>query len=259
MTQQPQGRSLIAIAIALVVAACNEATLSLSPLQASEPAGGSNSTPMMPPQMMQPAPAPGVVSNWPLDADASDAVGGNPGIAQGGATFPSDLVRGPVLRCDGASAIVTLKNSTPLDFSYSVWFWAEQASLTGTSAREGSPLIWSNIDGAEDDFMLSLLNDKLAYLSYSIKIAGATSLIDKLWHHVVVTRQNGAKVALYVDGQLDGSGVAGTGPVRANPSVFLCGNPSDARYLAGRLDDVLLYDRALTAAEVAKLYAETRR
>ena len=57
--------------------------------------------------------------------------------------------------------------------------------------------------------------------------------------------KTGQRVALYVDGQVDGDGNSGSGVVSANPSVFFCGFPG-GRHFKGLLDDVRLYDRVLS-------------
>lgn len=232
---------------------CDEATVSLFPRQDNPPAGNAGA----------PSPADPIddalVGHWSFDGDASDQIGGGSATIEGAVTFVVDAVRGDVLRCDGATGIVSFPNQTPLDFSYALWLWTELPGFTGTTARDGSPLLWSNVDGAEDDFMLALLDDRLAYMSYSNPSTGTLSVIDKVWHHIVVTRKNGERVALYIDGQLDGDGNSGSGPVLANPLVSICGNPVDGRRLAGRIDDLRLYSQVLSAEDVQALYTFTLR
>ncbi len=232
---------------------CDEATVSLFPRQESAPAGTAGAPPQADPMVD------GLVGHWPFDGNANDLIGGGSATVEGAATFVVDAVRGDVLRCDGATGIVSFPNETPLDFSYVLWLWTELPSLKGATARDGSPLLWSNVDGAEDDFMLALLDDHLAYMSYSNPSTGTLSLIDKVWHHIVVTRKDGERVALYVDGQLDGDGNSGRGTVLANPLVSVCGNLDDGRRLAGRVDDLRQYARVLSAEDVQALYAFTLR
>jgi hypothetical protein len=193
---------------------------------------------------------PGLVSHWPFDVDASDAIGNNAGTLEGGAGTAVDPVRGPVLECDGNGAYAGLSNQTPNDFSYSLWVWSEPPSGDG-------PLLHSNTVGEIDDFALSIQDDHLRYVSYDITTTGASNVVAGTWHHVAVTRRDGERMALYLDGELDAEGDSGSGPVLDNPLVEVCANTTSGYYYSGRVDDVRLYDRALTPDEVRDLYVAT--
>ena len=136
--------------------------------------------------------------------------------------------------------------------------WSDTASSTGGSAVDGDPLIWSNVSSGIDDFALSVLNDGLSYINYNEKATAASVITDAKWHHVVVTRQDGARVALYIDGKADGDGNSGSGLVSANPNVYLCGVPG-GRHFKGLLDAVGFYDRSLSPpSEITTLFITTR-
>ena len=76
------------------------------------------------------------------------------------------------------------------------------------------------------------------------------------WHHVAATRHSAAgAIAVYVDGVLTGSGAGPTGP-RTAPSSLRIGSiqmGADSGYLNGMIDEVRLYDRVLSLAEVKAL------
>ena len=76
------------------------------------------------------------------------------------------------------------------------------------------------------------------------------------WHHVVVT-YDGATMHLYADGALKASRPL-KGKVPVNPNPVLIGKSGFREYFHGMLDDVMLYDRALTGAEVAQLHTAQR-
>jgi len=202
---------------------------------------------------------PGLVGQWPLDTDARDSIGKNDGTLQGAATFIADPVRGEVAFCDGSASAIVLRNQTTSDFSYAVWIWTDVPSSQGANARAGDAILWSNDGERPDDFTLSLLSDRLSYLSYGETSTGTRPLTDAIWHQVVVTRRDGARVALYVDGQTDGDGNAGAGSVLANPSVYVCANPADGHYFSGKVDDLRFYDRVLSESDVLALYERTLR
>ncbi len=77
---------------------------------------------------------------------------------------------------------------------------------------------------------------------------------DGNWHHVVATTA-GSSTALYVDGVLRSTG--GTGTIQDNGSNQLCiGCNPDAgnRVWNGQIDDIGMWNRALSLAEVQEIY-----
>jgi hypothetical protein len=78
--------------------------------------------------------------------------------------------------------------------------------------------------------------------------------VNGAWHHILA-RQEGSNAALYVDGQ---QCVSGTLPPIGNAPTSISIGRFDSpgfSYFNGRIDDVRLYNRALSDAEVAELYA----
>lgn len=253
----------LAMAALLSALGCNEATISLFSVQkagAAGGAGGAGNAGNAGSAGSAGAPDdPDLISHWPFDGDANERLSGTAATLEGDLTFVDDPVRGQVLSCDGATGVLSFKNETPLDFSYAFWLWVAQPLPQGTSSLARSPVVWSNVEGEVDDFAIWLRGSRVFYLSYSKTATGDTILTESTWYHIVVTRKDGEKVTLYLDGRLEGDGNASMGPVRANPQVFVCGNPNDTQHLAGRIDDLRLYDKPLTAEEVQALYALTLR
>jgi hypothetical protein len=82
---------------------------------------------------------------------------------------------------------------------------------------------------------------------------GVTAITDNAWHHVVASLA-GSTVTLYVD--------AGTGSAKASGAVnsytgtrAIASVQGGSNWFAGLIDEVRIYARALTAADVAALYA----
>ena len=76
------------------------------------------------------------------------------------------------------------------------------------------------------------------------------------WHHVVGIMKSGT-YTLYFDGELQGTE---TGPADCGSSNYTAQDMGDlilGKYFTGRLDDVLIYDRGLSQAEVTELYGLT--
>lgn len=77
-----------------------------------------------------------------------------------------------------------------------------------------------------------------------------TAIDDGQWHHVAAVYDGSAKY-LYIDGVLDNSEVA-SGTLGTNDFSVLIGDNAEVpgRYFGGAMDDVQVYDRALSASEI---------
>jgi hypothetical protein len=90
-------------------------------------------------------------------------------------------------------------------------------------------------------------------------VSGATTVASGEWHHVCGTF-DGSTIRIYLDGVEDGN-TPYSGPITTNDSnVFIGGNAEfpDEGYRSwdGLIDDVRIYNRPLTAAEVQDLFNE---
>jgi len=84
-------------------------------------------------------------------------------------------------------------------------------------------------------------------------VAGKTEIPRWQWHHVTLVR-DGQQVRAYLDGQLE---LETKLSAKSAPSgfgqLFLGGRSDNAANWEGRLDEIAVFDRALTAREVSKL------
>jgi hypothetical protein len=87
-------------------------------------------------------------------------------------------------------------------------------------------------------------------------IYNSTRLDDNNWHHLVGT-YDGSKMRLYVDGNEVGSGTDASGvigSVDTTDAIHLAADYAFGIQWVGLLDEVAIWDRALTSAEVTTLY-----
>ncbi|MBL9166544.1 MAG: HEAT repeat domain-containing protein [Verrucomicrobiales bacterium] len=84
--------------------------------------------------------------------------------------------------------------------------------------------------------------------------AGRTQLVPLTWHHVVLVRE-GRRVRVHLDGASKPEIDAELEPTfpPANPQVFWGGRNDGFASLNGRLTDIALFDRALSAEEIASI------
>jgi hypothetical protein len=91
--------------------------------------------------------------------------------------------------------------------------------------------------------------------STTTTIAGSGDLVTGVWTHMALV-YDGSAVTIYKDGEAVGSTVI-QGPISSNPAVsaWIGGNPPSAtsKPFDGVLDDVRVYERALSPAEIWQL------
>ena len=93
----------------------------------------------------------------------------------------------------------------------------------------------------------------------SLCLSGKTEISPKTWHHVVLTR-SGSRVTVYLDGNSEPE-IAGdaSAPQESTHVSFFVGSRHDGdASLEGKIDEVALYDRPLTRAEVVEHFRAAR-
>lgn len=149
---------------------------------------------------------------------------------------------------DGVDDYVNIPNNASWNnlssMTYSLWI--KPNSTTGTTgimnARDG---------GTNGGFDLDNLNGTLRFAT---RISGggsllASGLVTGAWQHIVATYNNATKeMRLYKDGVLIGSGIASTSSGNTAQPLKI-GNLTNMS-----VDDVRVYNRALSSADVSTLY-----
>ena len=106
-------------------------------------------------------------------------------------------------------------------------------------------------DGGGGGYALSLANGfpefDLSLGGSYVRLAGTTALPDNQWHHIAAT-YDGTQMQLYLDGAYAGR-VTATGAIDAVEAPLMIG------LVMGRLDDVRIYERALSSNDIASIYA----
>ncbi|MGB9714852.1 MAG: LamG-like jellyroll fold domain-containing protein, partial [Thermodesulfovibrionales bacterium] len=149
--------------------------------------------------------------------------------------------------------------------SFSIEFWMKtEASSTcsGTQVIIGrddvsTPLHWwvGCWDGGKAGFVLRDKNNNIAILNYSNP--SAKDITDGEWHHIVAIRDSSTnEVSLYVDGVKEASTTTvytGDFDSTANINIGWL-NTGSYYYFVGNIDEVAVYNRALTDSEVLQHY-----
>lgn len=138
-------------------------------------------------------------------------------------------------------------------FTASAWFStgasASQSILWAYGWGSATPQWWLRAEPGSNRIQ-AMVDTGLA--TTSLTAPGAYA--DDQWHHVALTRGGGA-LELYVDGVRVAQAASPTGDLAfsARDGIHVGQRPDGANRLTGGVDEVRLYDRVLTAAEVAAL------
>ena len=197
----------------------------------------------------------GLVAYWPFNDAASlgtDAFAGTVLAANGGAAFTAAGKSGGGLVLSGASQFLagTVPNLPAGNSTYTQAAWFKPTAL-GARGIVG----WGNYGVSRQVNALRLFDSGNGFRHYwwgaDLDATNlSTNFLDGNWHHVATT-YDGTTRRIYLDGaqviqDTPGANNAGT----AN---FRIGSTNNAEFFSGSLDDVAIYNTALTAAEVQAL------
>ncbi len=109
-------------------------------------------------------------------------------------------------------------------------------------------------------FAMSLWTENRLYVDIdTLRTSSTMVFAENRWYHVaVVFDQTLGQMAVYVNGQLDKTQAAGavipqyTSPVDVGCLPLL---DAPAQYFVGKIDEVAIWTRALSAAEIAQVYS----
>jgi hypothetical protein len=204
-------------------------------------------------------PVEGLLAHYPLDGDTPTDASGNGNDA----TINGDPDTGISGAVNGAYALdgdfLELPAFTPSDDSVSVAMWLNADNLSSDTEF----LFWG--DGPPQ-FEL-WYTDGLRFIYYdgsSFGITGAPTLNTDEWIHLAGTYDDSTgEWTLYVDGTdvataNDSIGSTDTADVALSGNASRIGlHPDVGRQMAGSVDEVRVYDRALSGSEVETLAAES--
>ena len=205
---------------------------------------------------------PVLVGHWPFNGNANDESGNGHDGTVFGATLTADRFGNgnSAYAFDGIDDYIEVASfaiiATRSSFTIAAWF--------KTSSSASQVIYGESEDKGVEDFVLlekhgggSVRLDLRFDDNSTFDLGASTTLEDGNWHHVAATR-DGDNYKIYVDGREENSdNVSGTS---FSIDHALIGSgwsesaPTD--HMEGAIDDVRLYDRALSAEEIAALFNE---
>jgi hypothetical protein len=205
-----------------------------------------------------------VLADAPVAYYRFEEAAGTTALDSSGNGHPGTYTSGPLLAqtglpqlglavsFDGINDHVVTPRTVATDFTLELWLFSTATSPVGTQAYQGAGLLWSDVGGAANDFVLAALNDRAAFFTGhpDTTVIGTTPINDGRWHHVVATRTMGGTKQLYVDAVLQATGSTNGSPLNAQPQIMIGGNTLDSRYFNGLIDEVAYYGAVLSPAQI---------
>ena len=205
----------------------------------------------------------GLVAYYPFNGNANDESGNaNNGVVNG-ATSTTDRhgIAGKAYSFDGVNDNIDLGDKPAFDFgtsdfTFSLWFQTsgEQINkyIIGKYHGVNPPAYGIGTHGHTKGYAFLYDGGE----SVSVEARGSTDVDEGNWHHMLVAFDRDAKMSMYLDGALEvSSDISGEQEAISNAMNLYIGRIQDgAVHFGGKIDDIRIYNRALTAAEVLKLY-----
>lgn len=206
-----------------------------------------------------------LIAHYPMDGDGNDVSAyQNNGTLKGGVTSASDRFGNPcgALEFNGSNGYITVPSSPSLKsptkaFSVSVWIMPKQAPMD-------ADLRWLTIVCKSDQTQETDASPQFRVQSTRVTVSINTEYTENTtqqieydkWHFYSLT-YDGATVKAYLNGQLIYNHAYATKLTPNNlPMEIGRDVPGNVEHFCGIMDDLKIYNGALTAGDIAQLQAD---
>ena len=212
-----------------------------------------------------PPPTNGLVAYYPLNGNANDESGNNLNGTVYGATLTTNRngTSNKAYYFDGATSYIRILSNALLSLpTFTISAWVNCERFDGSGGETGEILI----KGIYPNFNFVLNASKYTPLgnnAFATEITSNGNILGfnsnavnaNIWYLVVVTN-DGSNLQVFVNAVSNGLLPAGTADTNGN-DLFIGRYEGDMRYnFKGKIDDIRIYNRALTADEISSLYHE---
>jgi hypothetical protein len=219
--------------------------------------------------------ASGLVGWWPGEGAANDLVGTNNGTLLGGATADTPGIVGTAFLFDGTNGYAEFPDSPvfhPTNMTLEAWVRCDLLDTPTTTSYPGQQYLvfkqnaeYGNFEGFDlaKDRHPPYIGTNDTWCFEATSVAGDNVYVESLitvktgvWYHVAGVRGSNY-IQLYVNGQLQGQSNIDFPMGYGNLPLYFgtTGQSYWDHKFAGALDEVSLYNRALSGDEIAAIYA----
>jgi hypothetical protein len=202
-----------------------------------------------------------LVGYWKLDDSANSgtaldsSVGGlNSGLVMGGVTQGVPGKIKTAASFDGSSGYFKIQDSSSLEVtnaaSFSMWFNA--------SALSDRRILDKQVSGTSNTgYSFDTYNSHLRFCGACGCYSSTATLSTGVWYHGAMTFNNGT-LNFYLNGQLDSTQATGCSSIGTSSNPLDIGFAASGgqawNYFSGIIDDVAIWNTALTSAEMTTIY-----
>lgn len=214
------------------------------------------------------SPPSGIIAWWPFDETsgsvAADIAGGRPGSRFGGATATAGKVGGAI-RLNGTDAYLAVADGDGWAFGtrdFTIEFWVNFGAGGGNDIGHPRQVFIANDEGpfAVNKWFFALGG---GYLNFHVNGPGLPGAgffplapfnpVLNEWYHLAITRSSNL-FTIYVNGAPAASETRAVSIPNANAALTM-GQAELLALMNGSLDEMTIYDRSLTAAEIQRVFA----
>ena len=159
---------------------------------------------------------------------------------------------------DGVDDEITVTDaSDPVRYAFEMWVYPTAVSTTSLLLRRDP--ISGTATFVTFSHLIGIAGDKFVHqvqAGGTHTVIGTTSINPNTWYHVVGTAESGGDMKLYVNGVEEGR-LDGLGPLSAAGEAYHLSSPvglAGGSFFQGRMDEVAVYSRTLSAAEINDRY-----
>jgi hypothetical protein len=207
----------------------------------------------------------GMISWWDFESNGNDKKDNNDGVVHGATLVSSGCKSGKCYDFDGINDYIDVGTFSVSGNKLTISAWVKWDGSSFTL----DPRIISKASSTETNdhvFLLGLDDLSSSSASYRFRFTAGTSTLsytagsltpDNSWHHIVAV-YDGSTARIYVDNVLRGS-TSKSGNLETNSDRVNIGrNPvvtdGTGRYWNGKLDEIMIWNRALSSSEVSQIY-----
>ncbi len=204
----------------------------------------------------------GLVGWWPGDGTTLDVTASaNHGTLMNGAAYAPGKV-GQAFSFDGVNDDVSVPDNPLLsphvgatgEMTVMAWIQVPAYPSTGRPfVAKGTSGAWEYALYANPDGSVQFILWSSAGVTYASASGGKIN--PGQWHHVAGVLKKGQYARLYLDGLQVGEKTSFTGDTADGSSPLYFGRRGDGYYFPGLVDEVALFNRALTTEEVSAVYS----
>ena len=212
-------------------------------------------------------PTNGLVGWWPFTGNANDLSVNNNNGTVNGATLTADRFSNvnSAYSFDGVNDLIDYGNTINILDNFSISFWINTSQVTtGTFPAGYGMVITKETSVSGNDWSSGIGNGRMKFKkgTTTATIYEVTSIQlvnNSTWKHIVILNSP-TSVSIYINGVLDVT-LVHPNLNFANSATKLINGFHDgtpfgptAQYYSGKLDDIGIWNRALTACEITQLY-----